>query len=448
VKLLLLAAMWGCVSAVSLPLGAVVGLWARPSQKVTSTLMAFGGGSLLFALTLELFGHALHQSHAGKDDWIIITTMIGAVVGGLIFAWLNQLLNNKGGHLRRGALIKKHIEKSKRRQARMMIKGLSKVKILHALPPEEIIELIPYIMTSTFSAGQTIFRQGDSADRLFFIVSGRVEVLREDGQRSSVVAELSEGDTFGEIALISDNPRTATVRAVTEVTAWTLLKVEFEHLLQSSPLLQERCRQLVSRRLSELEAAHEVPASEARTWAAQAMENFDRVSIPLTGSDIEHEVDKHGGSAAMAIWMGIALDGIPESLVIGMLVTAAATTGTSISLALIGGVFMANLPEAMSSAVTLQRQGAGFAKIFWMWMSLCIMTGLGALLGAWIFPAHPTGGLAYLVSGLEGIAAGAMLTMIAETMLPEAFEQGGGSGVGLSTLAGFLATLAVKLVGG
>jgi zinc transporter ZupT len=49
--------------------------------------------------------------------------------------------------------------------------------------------------------------------------------------------------------------------------------------------------------------------------------------------------------------------------------------------------------------------------------------------------------------GIEGLAAGAMLTMIAETMLPEAYEQGGGSVIGLSTLAGFLTAMAVKLCG-
>ena len=52
----------------------------------------------------------------------------------------------------------------------------------------------------------------------------------------------------------------------------------------------------------------------------------------------------------------------------------------------------------------------------------------------------------YVVFAIEGLAAGAMLTMIAETMLPEAYEQGGSGVVGLSTLAGFLAAMAVKLI--
>ncbi len=80
---------WGALSAVSLPLGALIGLWARPGDKVTSALMAFGAGALLFALTTELFGHALHVASDAHghiiDPWLVIMTMIGAVLGGLLF---------------------------------------------------------------------------------------------------------------------------------------------------------------------------------------------------------------------------------------------------------------------------------------------------------------------------------------------------------------------------
>ena len=66
-------------------------------------------------------------------------------------------------------------------------------------------------------------------------------------------------------------------------------------------------------------------------------------------------------------------------------------------------------------------------------------------IGAALFPAEPTGAMVYAMIAAEAFAGGAMLTMIAETMLPEAFEQGG-SIIGLSTLAGFLVTLLVKVI--
>jgi zinc transporter ZupT len=73
------------------------------------------------------------------------------------------------------------------------------------------------------------------------------------------------------------------------------------------------------------------------------------------------------------------------------------------------------------------------------------MTGIGAMIGALIFPVDPQGLIRYFISGIEGLAAGAMLTMIANTMLPEAFEQGGSTISGLSTLAGFIVALCIKL---
>jgi len=145
--------------------------------------------------------------------------------------------------------------------------------------------------------------------------------------------------------------------------------------------------------------------------------------------------------AAMAIWLGTLIDGVPESLVIGML----AKSATGISLSFITGVFLANLPEAMSSAVSMARGGMGKPKIFLMWGSICIMTGIGVFLGAFLFPAEREGSIFFFVLAIEGFAAGAMLTMIAETMLPEAYEHGGAI-VGLATLAGFLTILLVKVL--
>ncbi|MDP6959416.1 MAG: hypothetical protein QF645_11470, partial [Planctomycetota bacterium] len=117
------------------------------------------------------------------------------------------------------------------------------------------------------------------------------------------------------------------------------------------------------------------------------------------------------------------------------------------SLAFIVGVFLANFPEAMSSAVTMKNGGMKVTRIFWMWFSLTILTAVGALVGALILPVHPVGWHLYAVFAIEGLAGGAMLTMITQTMLPEAFERGGGPVVGLSTLAGFLAAMSVKMVG-
>jgi zinc transporter ZupT len=163
-------------------------------------------------------------------------------------------------------------------------------------------------------------------------------------------------------------------------------------------------------------------------------------------STAQKDGDHHGGGNAMAavmVWVGILLDAIPESLVIGILVVQT----SSAPLPFIIGVFLSNLPEAMSSSGTMCVHGIKKSKIGLMWTGTVIVTTLGSALGAILFPpsALEKEETIYVIVAVEGIAAGAMLTMIAQTMLPEAFEQGGDV-TGLSCLLGFLAALCVKLL--
>jgi zinc transporter ZupT len=101
-------------------------------------------------------------------------------------------------------------------------------------------------------------------------------------------------------------------------------------------------------------------------------------------------------------------------------------------------VLIANYPEALSSSVGMRKQGFSVGKILGMWFSITVITGLLAALGSVVFAEAPDN----LISLLESMAAGAMLTVIAETMLPEAYIKGG-SIVGISTLLGFLAIVII-----
>jgi CRP-like cAMP-binding protein len=440
---------WGAVSAVSLPIGAVLGLTTRPSHKLISALMAFGGGALLFALSIELFGHALHVASDGhghiQRHSIVISTMLAAVVGGLLFRGLNSLLNSKGGFRRKRALLRREVTRDRRKSAELMLKDLSRVPLFQSLPPEEIARLIPKMHAVTLPPGTTVYQEGDAGDRLASIISGQVEVRRRGpAGEETTVATLGPGEVFGEIALVSDSLRTASVVTTSEIRLLEILKEDFQRLLRVSSRLRAVVEALARERLQDL-ASKEVDHDAARAWAAQALEGLARLPILPSEEEMLPPEEGHGGGAAMTIWLGIALDGIPESLVIGLMVVTASAEGRMMSLAFIAGVFLANLPEALSSSATMKAGGMSSRRVLGMWMSLCVMTAVGALIGAIFFPPHPEGWLLHLVYAIEGLAGGAMLTMIAETMLPEAFEQGGGPLVGLSTLAGFLAALGVKL---
>jgi len=95
----------------------------------------------------------------------------------------------------------------------------------------------------------------------------------------------------------------------------------------------------------------------------------------------------------------------------------------------------------MSSSIGMKKMGWKPLKILTLWTSLMIMTAIGAVFGYYYGVKIPN----YVEIGVEGMAAGAMLTMIAQTMIPEAVHIGGNKITGLSTLAGYLAAVAFKV---
>ena len=129
-----------------------------------------------------------------------------------------------------------------------------------------------------------------------------------------------------------------------------------------------------------------------------------------TARGMSFELSEHKG-APLAIWLGILLDGIPEGLVIG-----STMLGHHVSLSLLTGLFISNYPEALSSSAGMKQQGFSFGRILLMWSSIALATGLLAAAGNILFVGTAPAALAFV----QGIAAGAMLTMIAQTMLPEA----------------------------
>jgi len=101
-----------------------------------------------------------------------------------------------------------------------------------------------------FEPGETIFRQGDWGDRVYVIVKGEVEVLREEpGKGEIVLRKQGPGEYFGEIALISNAPRTATVRTLTGVDALTIERGAFIALLAHLPPLRKIFEQVMQERL-------------------------------------------------------------------------------------------------------------------------------------------------------------------------------------------------------
>lgn len=181
-----------------------------------------------------------------------------------------------------------------------------------------------------------------------------------------------------------------------------------------------------------------------------AQQHIEQDHHILDNAEIKEEVKEHN-NAPMSIWLGLLIDGIPESFVIGAgfltILSAQLAAGGDpafgdvIPYTLVAGLFLSNFPEALSSSIGMKKQGMKPIKILLMWSSLVLLVGIGALVGYYLGAEVPH----EIEIGIEGLAAGAMLTMIAQTMIPEAVHIGGNKVVGLSTLIGYLSAVAFKL---
>jgi cyclic nucleotide-binding protein len=100
----------------------------------------------------------------------------------------------------------------------------------------------------TFHPGQAVFEQGDLGDCAYFIHSGEVEVVMGKGAEAKQVAKLSQGQYFGEMALITSQPRNATVRAISETRVAVLGKENFLTLVNLMPSTREDIMKTVNER--------------------------------------------------------------------------------------------------------------------------------------------------------------------------------------------------------
>ncbi|TDU24392.1 ZIP family zinc transporter [Panacagrimonas perspica] len=149
------------------------------------------------------------------------------------------------------------------------------------------------------------------------------------------------------------------------------------------------------------------------------------------------EKDSQGSGTAIAV--GALLDGIPESIVIGL----SLLQGGVVSMVAVIAIFLSNLPEGLSSAAGMKRAGRSARFIFGVWGGIALASGLAALLGYSAFREFSPD----VIAATTAVAAGAILAMLADTMIPEAFEEAHDM-AGLITVAGFLSAFALSKLGG
>lgn len=135
-----------------------------------------------------------------------------------------------------------------------------------------------------------------------------------------------------------------------------------------------------------------------------------------------------GGSAGLPLALGSLLDGIPEQAVLGI----GLATGKGVSVALLVAIFISNLPEAIGSASDMRRSGKSRRDVVMLWLAVSVVCAIATPVGYLI--AQLVGG--EVKAAVDGFAAGALLVMLTDSMIPEAKDKVG-NGAGLVTVLGF-----------
>ena len=315
-----------------------------------------------------------------------------------------------------------------------LARNIRRFPVFSYLREEDLEDIADRLVYRHYKDGHVFFQPDDFSDRLYIIHQGKLAIIYPRHLNKPPLV-LTTADAFGELSFVTGAPHTVTAIAKTDIQVWSLRKQDFEEMLHQSPCLEQSVKTFLEQpQLKDyLQTRQDFDSDKAAQWVQKSLQSMNQGKLIPSATRMSSMMAEHK-DAPVAIWLGLLMDGIPEALTIGAHIIT-----HPISSSLLAGLFISNYPEALSSSQGMKQQGFSIPRILLMWTSIMLVTGILAALGSQVFANAPES----LISILESMAAGAMLTVISETMLPEAYTKGG-SIVGLSTLGGFLVIIMIK----
>ena len=227
----------GIVSACSLPLGAITSAFWKPGDRAIAFLMAFGGGALLAALTIDLVGSALKKGH-----FHILS--VGCIVGSFLFIGLNHIINEHGGFLRKASTTVYHIRRKGRKRFKRILSHVRRIDLFDNLPGREVEELTSCFIRQEYPKGTTLYEKNESCNYLYIIENGKIDLL-DPKKDMSPFSNLEKNDVFARMAFFTGCPHATVAVATTNTSIWLIPRKNFEILIQHTPHLAEKLRELL-----------------------------------------------------------------------------------------------------------------------------------------------------------------------------------------------------------
>ena len=342
-----------------------------------------------------------------------------------LYYFIALLLDREGAAVRLPTRFREYANRAQQKNSAEIIRLLSQGELLRHLPAEDIGEILPLVEQRSLPAGEIVFRAGEEGDALYIVARGKVDVTEGGGADCHSLAELGPGQAFGEMALLSGAPRTATIQTAVATDLLVIKREDFNWLMSRDSQLAAAAQRLSHERaIRNLSKRGDHP----EVWARVARNSLG----PVSQRESNRLLAEAAKGAGLAIVFGNILDTIPGCLVIG-----AKFAGLSnLSLTLILGMFLGGIPEAAASGAMLIKAGYRPRTIFLLWSTVLLAGVVAAAVGK-VFIGN-TDSLTAIF--FQAVAGGAVLALIAHAMIPEALDEAG-SLIVLPTVAGFLAAL-------
>jgi len=465
------ALLWGAGSAATFPAGALVGLHFSMSHTHLGLLMAFGAGTLIFAVSVELFGELLDRVRGGRAHLLDVGIEFGAaILGALLYMQMNQFMlwwQSQANHWRQ--LRSRGIMSLGK--AVMQVSERVGMRLNPHLPADvqtEVLRTLFQCFMGQHSEGVTPAELVEVLDALGHPTTlEEVEVMAEESCAYNHIItfqefqfminhyiQLHQAAAQGH-AHATDGAATSPERV--KPPASQDEEPEAAHKRAHDPQCSDSAALLPSSSCSSAPAAAAAVAEAelvevelVERGARGAVRDGRRESVTRLGLARGQRawlslLDMDGvDSTVLSIWLGVAMDGLPEAVLIGLLAMQ-----NRMSFPFIASVFISNFPEAMSCAAMSKRQGMRPHWVMLMWTSLCVMTGVVAMLTAAFFTVDKirdgSAAFYHIKEVSEGLSAGAMLTCVAAAMIPEAITTGGQM-AGFVLVIGFLAATGIKVL--